>query len=291
MEQFVWIRNEDVEVAVNPKGAELSNFKDVASGAEYMWQGDANFWAGRAPILFPIVGRVHDNTYTYEGKTYSLTNHGFARHSTFTVFEQGTDFVTMQLVSSDETRAVYPFEFDLRITFKLDGRALSVTHDVKNTGATPLVFTIGGHPAFNCPLEEGLTFSDYTVSFTKEESVGFLPITANGYIAPESEPAKVKDIPLNAHTFDNDALIYEGYETAEMSIHSSKGTRGVKVAFDGFPYVGIWSKPNCAPFVCIEPWMGHSNVEGFSGAFEEKVGMITLPANDTWQGVYTISIF
>ena len=161
------IKNDFLTVSVKSLGAEISSIK-TNDGCEYMWQGDPNYWAGQAPIMFPICGRFFEGKYTYLGKEYQMGSHGIARHSEFSLKSQGEAFLTLSLVGNETTKESYPFDFIFDVTFKLIGTKLRIEYRITNTDNKDLIFGLGAHPAFNVPLESGLSFEDYKLEFDKK---------------------------------------------------------------------------------------------------------------------------
>jgi galactose mutarotase-like enzyme len=201
------INNDYLKVALSSKGAELQSIK--ANGCEYLWQGDPDFWSGRAPIMFPICGRFFGGKYTYLGKEYEMGSHGFARHSEFELASQGECHITLVLRANDQTKACYPFDFEFFVTFKLVGKEIKVEYKVVNTDTKEIIFALGGHPAFNVPLEKGLKFEDYQVEFEKRCDAIRLELSPTCFCTYEDKiytQGGTKAINLRHDLFDNDAI-------------------------------------------------------------------------------------
>ncbi|MBQ3017415.1 MAG: aldose 1-epimerase family protein [Clostridia bacterium] len=272
------IKNEYLTVEINSLGAELWSVKD-ADGCEYIWQGDPEFWSGRAPIMFPICGRLYTGKYTYLGKEYELGSHGFARHSEFALKSQGESHITLSLSASEETKKVYPFDFEFDVSFILSGKELKVEYKVKNTDNTDIIFALGGHPAFNVPLDKDLCFEDYLVEFEKScdaVRVDFSPTCFCTYEDKIYTQGGTKSINLRHDLFDDDAIFL--YNTPKkIKLYSPKGKRSVTMKFDTMKYVGLWhatKKP--APYLCIEPWASVPSMDGVVDDFSWKKEMIHL---------------
>ena len=274
------IENQEIKAAVHPKGAELQSLYDKSYELEYMWSGDPAFWGKHSPLLFPIVGTLKGNTYYYEDKAWSLPRHGFARDREFTVETQRADYLTFLLQSDDQTRAVYPFEFELRVGYRLVSNKLAVTYQVRNPASSPMYFSIGGHPAFRVPLVPGTGYNDYYLEFDGIEETPRWPISKEGLIERKSEPL-LQDtavLPLRKELFAKDALVLKHPITAGVTLRSGKSERGLRMDYPGFPFLGIWAAPN-ADFVCIEPWCGIADsvdsdqqLTKKEGIYESKVG-------------------
>ncbi|MBI9013174.1 MAG: aldose 1-epimerase family protein [Clostridiales bacterium] len=270
------IKNDKLQVVVKSFGAELNSIKKTDSDHEYLWQGDPAYWKRQAPILFPIVGRLLEDTFTYSDNSYHMTQHGFARDSEFTCVEFSTDSVLFKLVSSDLSLNKYPFTFELYLGYELIADHIKVTYKVVNTDSKVMPFSIGAHPAFNWnkSLEANFSFSEKVVSSCLVSSKGII----------EGPEVSLKETPLTEALFHNDALIYKGLESTIFR----NGEIGIEMNFDGFPYVGLWSLPSGAPFVCIEPWYGIGDCQDHDQNILNKEGMISLNIGEVFEAFYTI---
>ena len=285
------IQNEKVIVSISDKGAELQSVRLKEDNIEYLWQGDSTYWGRRAPILFPIVGRLVDNTYYVDGKPYSLTQHGFARDLTFSVKEQSETKITYIVTSNEETLKKYPYEFELLVSYELDGQSVHVTYEINNPTSKEMFFSIGAHPGFNFPLLDGESFTDYHLSFNGSERLE-TSVLEGPYLSNKKQliAENTTELPLTYDLFKNDALIFEHMNTNEISIRSHKHNKFVKVEFDGFPFVGVWTPGDNAPFLCIEPWYGIADEVNPAKDFKDKKGIQSLQANETFTCRYSITI-
>jgi len=182
------LENGILKVVIAPKGAELQSLVHTGSGIEYMWNGDPAYWAKRSPVLFPIVGSLKNNTYFYQGKSYKLPRHGFARDMEFEVEKQSPKAITFLLRSDTETKKNYPFDFEFRIRYQISGDELSTEYQVTNTGSGVMLFSVGGHPAFRLPLTGDTQFADYYLRFDETENLARWPISPEGLILPRPIP-------------------------------------------------------------------------------------------------------
>ncbi|MEZ4830024.1 MAG: aldose 1-epimerase family protein [Bacteroidia bacterium] len=286
------IRNNVLEISVITEGAELCSIRSLATSREYMWEGNPEIWGSHAPVLFPIVGTLKDQTYFHNGKAYELPRHGFfRRNAKVTLLEKSSAHLTFGLKSDPESLSVYPFDFEAKIIFSLDGNKIRVTHNVKNTGTGEMLFSIGGHPAFKCPLNEGETYEDYQLIFEKEEFLHTWDLNEGGII--EKEGRLVMDhsniLPLHKNLFDHDALIFKYPVSNSVSLaHHTQGVV-VKVDFTGWPYLGIWAKPQ-APFVCIEPWLGIADSADTDQQLSQKEGILSLAEGKVFEATFSIEI-
>lgn len=286
------IENKRLKIGINPKGAELQSIFHKEHRLEYLWNGDPAFWGKHSPLLFPIVGTLKEDAYTYGGKNYSLGRHGFAREKVFAVEKQEPEAVTFLLQSNSTTRENFPFAFDLRVTYRLAPNGLQVIYSVKNPSDKDLYFSIGGHPAFKVPLVEGTTYNDYFLEFDEKETAPRWPISKDGLI--EKTPAPfLKDtatLPLTKELFAKDALVFKGLSSTEVSLRSAKTKHGLSFDFTGFPYLGIWAAQN-ADFVCIEPWCGIADSVDTDQQFTGKEGINKLAPKEEFERDWTVSFF
>ena len=286
------IQNEFLSAKISSLGAELTSLVSKSDNVEYIWQGDEKYWAGQSPIMFPICGRLSQGKYKLGGKLYEMGGHGFARKSEFELAACSDNEITLCLVSNDATRAQYPFEFALYVTFTLKGKAMVVKYKVINKDEKELIFTVGAHPAFNVPLGEG-SFEDYYVEFGKSCDAVRLTFS-EACLCDKKDPiyskGGTKRIPLSHDLFDDDAIFL--YNTAKkITLASEKSKKSVTMSFDGFKYLGLWHTPKKdAPYVCIEPWCGIPDDDGDIGEFDQKREMMRLPIGYTFNTSYKIEL-
>lgn len=290
---MLYIENENIRVGVKAIGAELASLQELSTGIEYMWQAnDPRFWSRHSSILFPVIGAVNRGIITVEGKEYVMDKHGFARNSRFVLVSHGSDSMTWQLVSSKDTRWRYPFEWRLRVTYRLIYNGVSVIYEVTNEGTDDMPFSIGGHPAFNCPMVEGLRRSDYDLVFERHETQHSPLITEGGLIS-EATYSLLEDgqiIHVSDELFERDALILRDFNSSHVTLQATTSELALRVSLSGFRQLGIWSSHRDAPFVCIEPWLGMADPVGFDGELAHKPGMIILQPDEMHSCIHDISI-
>lgn len=260
---------------IDPLGAQLSTLRD-AVGRELLWDGDPAFWSGRAPVLFPIVGTLAGGTYRLGDETYALGRHGFARGRQFEVLDATPAAATLRLRADAHTLAVYPFRFALQARFAVSGSTLSVTFSVSNEGDGAMPASLGYHPAFRWPLPFHEAATPHDILFDVEEPEPIRRIDAAGLLTSVRHPTPIagRRLLLTHELFSNDAMILDAVRSRGVSYGAPTGPR-IAVRFADTPYLGLWSKPG-APFICIEPWHGLSDPEGFSGELTEKPGIFVL---------------
>ena len=275
-----------VSASIKADGAELCSLRS-ADGTEFLWQAEAA-WPRHAPVLFPIVGRLKDDTLRHAGRSYRMTQHGFARDRVFEWVERTPTLARLALTDDEATREKYPFAFRLELSYSVSGSSLTQTFVVTNPGSEDLPASFGAHPALAWPLRPGLAKDAHTMVFDQDETAPIRRVVG-GLLQPDgiANPVEGRTLRLNEPLFAADALIFD--PPASRSVrYSAPGGPAVTVAWDGMRELGIWSKP--ADFVCIEPWRGISSPEAFDGAFADKPGVVTIPPGASCTGSLTITI-
>lgn len=288
------IKNEKLAVTIAAHGAELSSIYDKANDRELVWQADPAFW-NRHTVLFPNVGKYYGGHFTYNGTDYPMGQHGFARDTEFEQAASGENFVTYRLCADEESKKVYPFDFVLEITHRLNGNRLTVEWNVKNTDNKEMYFTIGGHPAFNVNVLPDTDFEDYSLVFkegTEKLSYVLLDAESGTAIGDKVYELELTDskYALKKDMFDKDALVFDGGQIEWAALALPDGKPYIALESIGFPNFGIWSKPG-APYVCLEPWCGRCDNKGFEGEISEKPGIIALKAGETFKKSYDIIVY
>lgn len=284
-----YLENDHIKIAVNPKGAELTSLYDTTTGTEYMWNGDPAFWGKHSPVLFPIVGTLKDDTFLYQGKSYHLSRHGFARDRVFSVSKE-KEHLIFSLSSDESSLQKFPFHFRLDIIYSLAQKKLSVTYRISGTGNEPMYFSIGAHPAFKVPVEEGTNYDDYYLEFSATENAGRWPISKDGLIEKEPMPLlNGKKLPLSKALFQKDALVFKALESTSVHLRSNKTNKGFRFDFAGFPFLGIWAAKD-ADFVCIEPWCGIADSVDSNQDFTKKEGIEHINADEIFERTWSIEI-
>ncbi len=288
----LFLENELLSVEVSPKGAELQRIFHKVNHLDYLWGADPAFWAKHSPVLFPIVGELKNSTYYYRGKSYQMGRHGFAREMDFIPEKQSASELQFLLRSNTETKKIYPFDFEFRIRYLLDGDELSTEYLVKNTGTSILLFSVGGHPAFRLPLAPDTEYADYYLRFEEKETLSRWPISPEGLIETQAIPLLNDTDRLNLlkPLFYQDALIFKYPASSEISILSAKTSHGIDLQMGEFPYLGIWAAKN-ADFVCIEPWCGIPDSVAGNQQLEAKEGIEKANPGSTFNRQWRMRFF
>lgn len=281
------IASDRLTVEISETGAELQRLTDAA-GRDWLWDGDPAFWAGRAPILFPIVGTLNRDRFRRQGQTYGLPRHGFARRRDFSVVEQDRDGLVLRLESDEATRAVWPFDLTLDMIFTVLGPTLTMTARVTNRSAEAMPVGFGFHPALRWPLPGERDKAGHVIRFDRAEPAPVRRLDADGLLDPEPRPSPVEGdvLRLDDALFAEDALILDRPESRRLVFEGPGGSRAT-VDFAGMPHLGLWTKPG-AGYLCIEPWQGHSDPAGFHGEIDEKPGMVAIVPGT--QRLFTMAI-
>lgn len=286
------LENEDLRLEISQLGAELKSVFHKKLQKEILYDGKSSFWNRSSPVLFPIVGKLKDNRFLFDDKTYPLSQHGFARDCEFET-EEKTDTSACYVLKSDtKIRSIYPFYFELRIRYKLLSHTVTISYEVKNSGDNPLLFSIGAHPGFNCPLFESESIEDYFICFEKDvKAEKHLLDASTGLFSGKTEEVYFSEGKLNLskQLFERDALVFKKLNSRQVSLENRAQNYKLRFSFPDFPYFAVWSKPG-APFVCLEPWCGLADSVDTSGNLSQKEGIITLAAKTKFERNFSFEV-
>lgn len=284
MSKNVTVSNGILDVVISTFGAEIKSLKK--DGKEYLWGGNPDVWSGQAPILFPMCGAFKDNKYTFEGKTYTLPKHGFARTSEFEIETAQKEKAVFLLKANDETLKNYPFDFELRAIFELSGSTLNVSYEVKNKGGSTMYFSVGAHEAYDCP--EGI--EEYSVIFEKDESfdsnVLYGELLGHETIKLDGQG---RELPLKYEYFAIDAQVFTTLKSRKATLKNRKSGKSIDVSFADADYFLLWTKPT-GKYICFEPWSGIQDYVDTDGDITHKPGIIALTAGETSVKKHSITI-
>ncbi len=281
-----YIENEFLNIGVKEDGSELTSVYLKENSTEYLWQGDSKYWAGQSPILFPIVGRLIEDSYYLDGKKYEMPKHGFARKMKWDFLGADGASMSFSLKDTEETYRMYPYKFEVIVTFTLEGNTLKVTHSIENKNNKVMYASLGAHPAFNCAIGDRLVFSDNETLETEKIDL------VNSLRLPEKLPVLSNErvITITEDIFNEDALILSNFKSETITLESDNHSRKVIFHLGNAPYLGIWAKPG-APYVCIEPWCGVNDSTEKKNDFSEKDGINKIEAGEkfvyTWKAEFT----
>ncbi len=288
----VKLENEFLCVEIAEMGAEVTRIYDKTEDNEILWEGNPVYWKRHSPVLFPNVGKTYKNRVLINGTQYPTSQHGFARDNVFTCIEAANEKASFMFRSSEETKEVYPFDFELHINYKLNKKELTVEWQVKNCGDETMYFTIGGHPAFRFAKPEE-TKADYVLKVPGKEKLEYVLIDISCGCANVDEVHTLQlseeTYPLSDELFAKDALVVDNGQIEEAWLCHKDGTPYVGVRSAGFPNYGIWSVEG-APFVCLEPWMGRCDNVGFNAELSEKPNVNKVEVGEKFIKDYTIVV-
>ncbi|WP_154853197.1 aldose 1-epimerase family protein [Cyclobacterium xiamenense] len=292
--QSFQLKKGPIEARFSSQGAECTSLS--LRGLEYLWQANPSIWGRHAPVLFPIVGRLRSDQYSYQGKSYPLSQHGFARDRNFSVLEQSTDRLVFTLESDEQSLSVYPFAFALQIAYELTETGMHVTYRVRNPDPeADLWYSIGAHPGFNCPLEPKIeSLEDYQLDFGQPNLSSLSLYTLeNGLIGRKKEAVSLNAGKLDLHweLFQNDALIFDVGPVTSLSVRSRKTGRGYGMEFAEFCWLGLWTKQRNAGFLCLEPWNGIADAWDHDGQLQNKRGMQLLSPGGVQEVGFGLTLF
>lgn len=286
------LKNEILEISIAEKGAELTSIKD-GSGKEYLWQGDEKYWGRQSPILFPFVGRLKNQEYTYEGKKYPMMQHGFARDMEFSVIEEKADEIWFEIKDDEETYKLYPFHFSLKIGYRLVENRIEVLWKVENIDTKTMYFNIGAHPGFFCPIDGEKDKVGYALEFNSKGNPKYYGADYDtGLRFSKLHELKLENgrSIITKEYFDETTYIFEDNQISEVSLVKPSGEKYVTVRFD-MPILAVWSKERAdAPFVCLEPWCGRCDRMDFNGNLADREYNTVLEAGEVFNNVYSIGI-
>ncbi len=279
------ISNSKLTATINHHGGELASLKAIMTNREYIWEGNPEYWGKHSPILFPIVGTLKNNSFSHNGKTYQLPRHGFARDMVFDLVKHTDNEAVFSLKSNRETKSSYPFDFELQIIYSLTDSELIITYKIINNDSTSIYYSIGGHPAFTLPNN----FNNYSLMFEQNENLISYELE-NDLLSDKTTMIELNNSPLmlTYSLFEKDALIFKELKSSQIQLKEN-GIPFLTFKFNDFPNFGIWTKAN-APFICLEPWVGYSDILSASGNLAEKEGIQKLESNTEKEYSFSIQI-
>ena len=281
---MITLKNEFLTASFNEVGAELKSL--VFDGKEYIWEGRSEVWQGSCPLLFPICGGLKNDKYTFNGKEYTLQKHGYARFATFEIEDKTDNSIVFLHKSDEETKKSFPFDYELRVIYTLEVKAVKVDYSVKNLSDNTMYFNIGSHEGYYTP--EGI--EDYDVIFPQSETLNSYVLYGN--LLSNQQLPILKDsniLPLYDKYFTVDALVFKSLKSRAATLRNRKTGKAVRVDFPDNDYFLLWHKPN-APYMCLEPWNGIPDIIDSSYDITEKEGIIALPSGLEYNNTHTITI-
>jgi len=285
------LENDVLKVVVSKHGAELQSIYNKKNQKEYLWQGDKAYWERKSPILFPIVGKLANNTYHVKGRVYHLTRHGFARDMTFEIIEKSKHYVKFMLKANEETMFIYPYNFKLTVSYRLVDNRLTVKYKVYNNSAGLMYFSIGAIPVFNTNLSEN-GIEDYYLDFEENKTLKAKVIDTEVNLVKKEEKQiidKKDKLDLDYSLFEDDILIFE--DVSKVILKNKINDEKIRITHD-FPLLGIWTSrrnPKC-PFISLEPLHGIGDYVGIPQEISDKPFIQSVLPNGKFRTKYTLEI-
>lgn len=288
-----FLENDKLKVELNPLGAEIISIVGKNDDMNYMWKRDKSLWGSSAPILFPIVGALNNDTYRVNGQEYHLTQHGFARHNIFKTEQVSSVRVDFILESDEKIINQYPYRFKLIVSYELGDTSLSCDCKVVNTDDKTIYFQIGGHPAFACPFSDKESSDDYYIEFSEKETL------EQKILLPEKRCMSYQTRPffdnerrffVRQTLFANDAIVFKDFKSKCVSLKSINHDKAIHMTMTGFDHLGLWASKRVGGLLAIEPWVGHIDYEGFNGEFKDKQSIVELAPGNDYRVNFTITI-
>ena len=290
---MVLLKNKYLQVELDPKGAEIAKMIGNEDHINYMWKQDPSLWGHSAPILFPIVGALKNGKTVIEGQTYEMNQHGFSRNSNYEVEEHDDTHVVFHLHENEETKKMYPYNFDLYVTYTLEENMLKADLKVINERDDHIMFQIGGHPAFACPFMEGESANDYYVEFSENETVSSKVIyPARGGMSHEMKPLfeNERRFFVRQALFQSDAIVVPHFKSESVALKSINHNKSLIFHMEGFDHLGLWTSKHVGGLLAIEPWVGHTDYVDFEGEFKDKESIVNLNKGETFHCQFKIEI-
>lgn len=281
---MVTLKSSSTTVQISELGAELKSM--VSGDTEYIWQANPEVWGSSAPLIFPICGGLKEDKYTFNNREYTPPKHGYGRSVTFVVEYSDSQKAVFLQKSNAETKKCYPFDYELRVIYTLEGSSLTVAYRVDNLSDGSMYFSIGSHEGYYTP--EGI--EDYDIVFPEKETLNAYVLYGNllsNQLLPIIKESNT--LPLYEKYFTIDALVFKDLKSRSAILRNRKTGKSVKIDFDFAPYFLLWHKPN-APYICVEPWAGIQDIVGSSYDITKKEGIITLDSGQTYNAAHTITI-
>ena len=286
------ISNEKLTLVVSSKGGEFQSVKD-AEGQEYLWQGDEKYWNGSAPNLFPYIARLTEGKYTLRGKTYEMPKHGFLRNSVLKLKEKTQTKMVFSLTDSEETYKMYPYHFEIKVKYELFENEFKVSYCVSNKDKKVMCFGVGGHPGFQVPIEQDLSFEDYFIEFAQGTDIKRVGMSEDCFVTGDEEAFPLEEnqrLSLRHNLFDNDAIILKD-APSRVALASEKGSARIEMETSHLGYLGIWHKPaSDAPYVCIEPWSSLPARKDVIEDLEKQDNLVSLKPDGYYTGFFKVKI-
>lgn len=279
-----FLENEWIRVEFQTLGGEMSALYDKEKDVQILYQGNEG-WTGKNPSLFPIIGNTYSKSYEINGQMYAMKNHGLVRYADLRVIQQTATSLTFRLESDEETKKQYPFDFTFDITYTIKAKKVMIDYNVVNNSTMTMPFSFGLHPAFRVPLFENETFEDYKIVYEKPQKVEQILVEEDQLVYKEVEICEWK---LSYEEIRDFATIL--YRNVQQEYIDLVGpSYALRMTCSGYPYLALWNDQS-SNYICIEPWMGISDLVDPNVSFEERVGTMKLETLKNKEFSYTIEL-
>ena len=286
------IHNGHLTVRIQDKGAELWSVMDK-DGTEYLWQGDEQYWGDRAPNLFPYIARMTKGQYKFQGKTYHMDIHGFAKDMIFKVEQISDSHIVFSINHTEETYLQYPFRFHFSVIYKLEESKLSIKYYVRNDDDKTMYFGVGGHPGFHVPFEKNASFEEYYLEFNSEKSVKRVSFSEDCFVTGELIDFPLENgvrLPLSHDMFDDDAIVLADMSPS-VTLKSKRSTKKIRVTYPNMSYLGLWHMPKTdASYICIEPWTSLPSRKDIVEDLELQPELVSLKSKLEYENEFIIEV-
>lgn len=290
---MVEIYSDRLKIGIDEEGAQVRSILNIKEEIEYMWQGDASLWTSSSPVVFPVIGKLHQLQYQLDGKTYHMKSNGIIRYETLQVIEKTDASVTFNMRYNDQSYAQYPYAFNFTIRYEAVGNKLLVIANIKNEDQKRMYYNYAGHPGFNIPLFETESCNDYYIEFEKNECLDIFDVCETGQIIDHSLPflENEKRFFIRKSLFQKEALVFQHPQSNYITIKSLHHNKRIIVNFEGFDNLAVWSpykKNKSLRFICIEPWIGHTDFQGYAGEFSKRDEIAYIDGGQSKEYQYSI---
>lgn len=286
------IKNNEIKISVDSVGAELKSITGLKKNTEFLWNSNPKYWHSSSPILFPIIGELWNGETIINNKKYFMKRHGVLRDTEFQLIKKDKNKLIFQYRYNEETLKEYPFKFIFQVIYEIKNCKLNIHLKVENIDKINMKFNIGTHPAFMCPINKNYNIEDYKLVFNEKENFEISHLDKNGYypLSKEKLTSKTNVINLSKDKFINGAVILDNLKSDSVILKSDKADEKIKINFKNFTNIALWRSMRDAPFICIEPWYGHSDYIEFNGNFNEKENLISVKSGNEFKCMYSIEI-
>lgn len=290
---MVEINSDILRVIIDEEGAQLHSIYNKSEDLEYLWQRENTIWASSAPVVFPVIGKLNNLSYQQDGKTYTMKSNGIIRYEKLKVVEKAKEYVTFHLQNSERTLMQYPYAFEFLITYRIKDNNLIICTKIINKNSKVMYYNYAGHPGFNIPMYKEESCNDYYVEFETDEHLNIYDVCDTGQLVNHSIPFldNERRIFIRKNLFQKEALVFQHPKSRYLTIKSLRHEKQIRVYFEGFDNLAIWSPYNINEplrFICIEPWIGHTDFKGYEGEFSQRDEVACLGVGKQREHVFRI---